>query len=372
MSFQPFETYLFEKATRLNSTRYEFMDRLQDNLSKKNNPQICYKNGVRFLELIYSLKYGFTSECVGDVEKTMKYIPTAFDSGLILPLILNTEISPDIISSLLELLKKDQRESGFWNYFLLDPSTEYDVLPEDIDDTSIVLLSLYMGKSLTKEECIQVAQKMRENFVYDKNGVISTFFKEPSKQKKKVLWQHFMKNPRIDIGSCLNCFWLFGSLGLDAIFKVQEFEPTMNVIKTALEEIERNEKKITNARYYTNANVLLFLLTRFVMASKFGASIFKEKLIEIVGKKLEEDNDETVIELACQIMVAINLNLNKEKRHETHIQLRLTKMLALQLPDGSWPRAPVYVWTPYNLIAATKAISTAFAVAAIKMVIDLE
>ncbi len=387
MSYEPFEVYLFEQASQKSSKRYHFADRIREISLKKDDPKVCLQNGLRFLEHTCSLLYGYTSECTGmDEQHVIKHIPVVFDSALILSLVLDTGINPTVISSLQSLLKNSQSESEFWTYFLRNKSRKYDIFSDDIDDTGSVLMSLLMSNAISKEECVEVAEKMRQHFLFDMDGLIGIYLK-PTSTSGKCLWKHYTESARIDIGSCLNCFWFLGSIGLDDILKEEMFKPTIDLLIIALGQIEKDEKVISHTLSYSNPNVLLFFLSRFVKASKFGETIFKDKLIQIVMKKLgsnynnveeadkkEIENDETVIDLACQIMVAIKMNLHNDKKYtmaKTYISLKLRKMLSLQLKDGSFPIAPIYDWKPYKARTASKAISTAFGIAAIKMVLDV-
>lgn len=391
MSLHPFERKVFDIISEKYQEQCKLKERLKSDMVKQDDPAICLKNGIRFLEKECSLLFGYSGEFYGVDGKLTKGIPTTYDSALISPLLLNTGINNAVQASIQQLLKNDQREFGFANFLLRDNLRKFQIFPEDIDDTGLAIMSLYLGKTLSREECLKICEQMSEKFMFDNEGQLGTFFK-PSKQMEGVqptsitLFNHFSEYPRIDIACSINCFWLFGSMGLDEILKSKKFQPTMKMIWNALTQIELNEENITHARYYTNPNIILFMLSRFLIVSKFAEEMYKEKLVELIIKKLEsnllvdgndemENKVETVIDIACQILSAINLNLHSEgdakENVKIWIKMKMENMLNFQLPDGSFPRTTFYKWAPLELYAVSKAVSTAFAIHTLKLVLDL-
>ncbi len=223
------------------------------------------KRCINYLENCCSLKYGFYGE--GHTDRDMSksdsifMVPTSYDSGLLLPYLVKEGVDPIVTDGLVSVLKRSQRESEFWNYFFDPEHKPVSLFPDDVDDTSVPLMALYLTGNISLEECHRLGRKILENKMIDaETGAIATWI---SGNQRTIVYYRYLTVPKLCAGCLINFLWFLATIGMD---KEPDVIPSIHYIDKFVDNVVVHKGiglELPGMCYYKNRYVLYLFVSRF-------------------------------------------------------------------------------------------------------------
>ncbi|KAE8133596.1 HAD-like protein [Aspergillus pseudotamarii] len=216
-----------------------------------------------------------------------------------------------------------------WNFFSGDPKYTSDSYPDDLDTTSLGLLTMP-----PHSEIVHSILDEMHNYV-DEDGIPQAYFDK--------------SRPRVDAVIALNVLTLFHKHG-----RGHELPHTTEWMISIL----LNRAYVKGTRYYANAEWFLYYMTRLLRAS--SDQTIKERiespLRERVAERIGAPGDAFC--LGMRILACNHLGLENHPDRQT--------LANLQQEDGGWEASCIYFFPGAKREVGNRGVSTAFAVKALE------
>ncbi|KAJ6076256.1 hypothetical protein N7499_008237 [Penicillium canescens] len=331
---------------------------------------------IRFLAMNCSAKYGFPSEAhfaSGD-SKSVYQIPTPFDSALLLPLVQEEAIATDVVHTLQRVLLASRQDNGNWNALTreIDADSNTDLFPDDIDDTSIALMALYLTNRLTQKDLQNQAEKLLASAMRAEDGVFATWLHMGS--DRRIVHERYLNVPKVCMGCLANFLWMLAEAGLE---KRTETTSSIEFISKNLEALRSQEigdTRVPSLSYYLNRFIVYFFLSRFIEKSEYGRARLGKEFEEIIYSELKDMASgklATALNIAALILTTLTLRLHTSAAENKQEQVRkfcivlMKALLEMQTQDGSFPRTIIYKWNSMGFYGGSQIIATAMSLHAI-------
>lgn len=352
--------YSYEKFFAVNFPNWA--DHFASKIEGLDALQIARRKALRFLSMECSVKHGYASEIMHsrDESKSVYYLPTTYESALLLPMLYEEDICPEVTETLQRILLSSRRETGNWNYLLDETEGNSTVFPEDVDDTSLALMALYLTNRLTLYDTRKQAELMLTSVMRTTEGVMSTWLQVSS--SRNIVHKKYRSVHKMDLGTLLNGLWLFAQVGMDT---KSEILPSVHFVATFLDSLHEHQVgDISNSMmaYYVNRFVVYFFISRFLAKSDYARQLFGEKFKYIILDELSHASRELshAMDIAGLILAALTVNLHtpgttgdSRRVCETCVALA-DKLVSLQNDDGSFPRHILFRWNNHGYFGGSK------------------
>jgi hypothetical protein len=211
-----------------------------------------------------------------------------------------------------------------------------DLLPDDVDDTALGLISLLKNNCITKEECLFTSKLIISNT----NDTIVN--EQPKREGIIQIYLHprGRRENYIDLVVCANVINLLYKLDLE-----NEARATENYL---LKILENNDYFNGGWNYFSPDTILFFIY-------KANKDRFKDLLFKRVKERIGTTSHP--LDLAMRVKICKDFDINNNE---------LYKLKSLQNEDGSWSKDSLYRSGSSKLYFGGKVISTIFALAALK------
>lgn len=283
------------------------------------------------IENCYQSKMSFSR----DLSKPNKIPLEIFSSMVILDLLFDSDINPQIISSLKQYITKNQKDGIFWFF------EDKDLLSADVDCTSIGLSVLHKMNSISLNEHTKksVIDKIISNTQQD--GIIQVYF-TPCKGREN----------RIDPVVCANALCL-----IYLVKRGTEAKKTEDYVYQILE----TKEYLNDTRYYHSPDTFLYFLSRAVKTSSHLQDRFSYLLSEHVLERTlsQKDRSSCPLDLVMRILASKNLGI------DDYVDLK--KIITMQKDNGSWQACALYKTgrDKNQLYFGGESLTTAFAIRAL-------
>ncbi|KAJ5541536.1 HAD-like protein [Penicillium frequentans] len=219
--------------------------------------------------------------------------------------------------------------SRLWNFFSGDPKYTSDTYPDDLDTTSLGLLTVPPDPTIVHS----VLDEMHDYI--DEDGNVQIYFDH--------------SRPRIDAVISLNVLTLFHKYG-----RSHEIPGTMEWIYHIL----LNRAYINGTRYYSNAEWFLYYVTRLLGVSNDSTlqERFEAPLRKRVAERVGADGD-----ACCLGMRVLTCNYLGIENHPDR-----QKLADMQQEDGGWEASCMYMFPGADRKVGNRGTSSAFAVKALE------
>ncbi|KJZ74402.1 hypothetical protein HIM_06212 [Hirsutella minnesotensis 3608] len=345
-------------------------------LEPLSRTQSARKRALRFLTLVCSPKYGFSAEAHSDQDgsKSVFGIPTSYDSALLLPILTDEGICPEVADSLAHVLRSSRRDNGNWNFFIREPDAEADLFPDDVDDTSCPLMALYLTDQINVQELAAQCGQMIRHAIKSEDGVLTTWLRMGP--ERRIVHDKYLRVPKICVGCLVNCLWLFAHANMETW---QELRPSVEYIADHLPILRQQQvgdTTVPGMSYYINRFVVYFFLSRLLQRSEYCRDLLGRDFEKVIVAELVEfDGDDArgadALNIAGLILAAITLKLHVAGSPVTEALVRnrcvalVKTLLRLQDEDGSFPKGVIYKWNNCGYYGGSRAYSSAMALHAI-------
>ncbi|KAJ6101118.1 HAD-like domain-containing protein [Penicillium canescens] len=216
-----------------------------------------------------------------------------------------------------------------WNFFSGEPKYTSDTYPDDLDTTSLGLLTMPPDAAIVHS----ILDEMHD--YVDEDGSVQAYFDK--------------SRPRVDAVISLNVLTLFHRYG-----RGHELPDTMEWIYSIL----LNRAYINGTRYYPNAEWFLYYLTRLLRVS--NDLTLKERIESPLRKRVAERVG-VAGDAYCLGMRVLACNYLGIDNHPDR-----QKLADMQQEDGGWEASCMYLFPGAKLEFGNRGASTAFAVKALE------
>ncbi|KAJ5150903.1 HAD-like protein [Penicillium canariense] len=216
-----------------------------------------------------------------------------------------------------------------WNFFSGDPKYTSDTYPEDLDTTSLGLLTIPLDPAIVHS----ILDEMHDYI--DEDGNVQAYFDH--------------SRPRVDAVISLNVLTLFHKYG-----RSHELPGTMEWIYSIL----LNRAYINGTRYYPNAEWFLYYMTRLLGVSSDLTlkERFEPPLRTRVAERVGANGDAFC--LGMRVLACNYLGIENHPDRQ--------KLVDMQLEDGGWEASCMYLFPGAKREVGNRGTSSAFAVKALE------
>jgi len=230
------------------------------------------------------------------------------------------------------------REEGLFPHFRTDKlPVDLDLLPADVDNTSLMLSNLHKYEllGLTEDDLDNAARKIIANT--DADEIIQIYIDRD--------------HPRIDPVVCANALYIINLAGRGA-----EARATENHVYALL----RNRGHEDGTLYFPSPDIFLYFIFRLVRDFPHLHARFVPPLTTCIQERVGAS--ESAIDIAMRMIMCSGLGIRNG--------LDSCRLLKLQRPDGSWDPSPLYRYPSVSATAYCRTLETAFAAEAIRLALQ--
>jgi HAD superfamily hydrolase (TIGR01509 family) len=220
-----------------------------------------------------------------------------------------------------------QHHERTWNYFIGKPMGTTDTFPNDLDTTSIALLTLNVDSEVARSV-------LDEMLLYiNSDGLVGVYFDKT--------------RPRVDPVVCVNVLRLFSRYGRDL-----QLQKTLDWVT----EVLVHRAYIDGTLFYYHAESFLFFLSCLFKENPRLQTRFREPLQERLRERTGQPGDALCLAMraiACQTLGIVNV-------------IDVQALLPLQSRDGGWEAGWVCRMGSSGVPVGNRGVTTALCIRAIR------